>query len=129
MSAGGISLYFWSQFCYSYFPYIKLKIPTRYLNPESRNDFVANPASRKYLNPESRDNFGANSVSRNQKRPYPASRETPLGAPLRGEVSLRWTIDYRSLFCQPFFKDGILDFSHNYAAFKISQVLPLRSPV
>ena len=81
MSGGAISLYFWSQFCYSYFPYIKVKIPARYLNPESRDDFVANPASRRYLNPESRDNFGANPVSRNQKRPYPASRETPSGAP------------------------------------------------
>ena len=84
MSAEGISLYFWSQFCYPYFPYIKLKIPVIYLNPESRDDFVANPASRRYLNPESRDNFGANPVSRNQKRPYPASRETPSGAPNGG---------------------------------------------
>ena len=83
MSGGAISLHFWSQFCYSYFPYIKVKIPARYLNPESRDDFVANPASRRYLNPESRDNFGANPVSRNQKRPHPASRETPSGAPFR----------------------------------------------
>ena len=62
-------------------PISLVKIPARYLNPESRDDFVANPASRRYLNPESRDNFGANPVSRNQKRPYPASRETPSWAP------------------------------------------------
>ena len=53
------------------------------MNPESRDDFVANPASRRYLNPVSRDNFGANHVSRDQKRPYPASRETPSGGPYK----------------------------------------------
>ena len=53
-----------------------------YLNPESRDDFVANPASRRYLNPVSRVNFGANPESRDRKRPYPASRDTPSGAPI-----------------------------------------------
>ena len=70
-----ISVY-WTNF----WPYLIL---ARYLNPISRDLLVANLVSRRYLNPESRDNFRANSVSRGQKRSYPASHETPSGAPLK----------------------------------------------
>ena len=97
MSSGAISLYFWSQFCYSYssltlgknrpfritwtifWPYL---IPARYLNPESCDDFVADPASRRYLNPVSRDNFGANPVSRDQKKAFSRIPQDPIGGPL-----------------------------------------------
>ena len=62
----------------NFWPY---SIPTGYLNPVSRDDFVANSESRRYLNPEFHDNFWANPVSRRQKRSYPASHQAPLGAP------------------------------------------------
>ena len=58
--------------------FLTLSIPANY----SRDDFEANPVSRKYLNPVSRDNFGAHPVFRRQKRPYPASPKTQSGAPI-----------------------------------------------
>ena len=51
-----------------------------YLNPVSRDDFAANPVSRRYLNPVSCDNFGANRVSR---IPYPADKKGLIPYPAK----------------------------------------------